>query len=140
MDRELSLDNRSRIIPLFDTLSRRSFSMSTLAKIGIVSTGYVLAFLVAAGVVAVRVAATSGLAEQREGGMYAAGDAILFLAVFGAASVLPTAIGMFFLRPSRLFWRGASLTAVAVASTGIIGLTAYVIARGGDAPSFLSLL
>jgi hypothetical protein len=112
--------------------------VSTAAKIGVVSAGYVLAFLLASGVVAVRMAATSGPAEQRESGMYAAGDSILFLAVFGAASAIPTCLGMFFLRPFLLFWRAASLTALAVASTGIIGLATYIVGRGGNPHSLLT--
>src|SRR6185436_21007093 len=92
--------------------------MRPLAKVGVVVGGYVGAVLVACGVTALYVAATAGMDRQTYSGMYAFGDALLFLAVFGVAALVPTGAGLWFLRASHTFWvryRAAALTIAATA-------------------------
>lgn len=60
------------------------------SKIAVVAGGYIAAFLVAATAVAIRIANTSGPDAQASSGMYAFGDALLFVAVFGVSALGPT--------------------------------------------------
>jgi len=106
-------------------------------KIGLVLAGYAGAVLVAAAVVAMYVASTSGPDRQLYGAMYDFGDGLLFLAVFGAAAVLPTGAALFFLRPYRSFWRVISVAALAVAATGLAALVTYLAGRTADPGSGL---
>jgi len=62
------------------------------AKLGIVAAGYVVALAIAALVTSVYVASTSGPDRQTYGGMYAFGDSVLFLGVFGVAAIPATAL------------------------------------------------
>ena len=93
--------------------------MTTAAKVGLVGGGYLAAVLVAAGVVAAYVAATGGADRQVYGGMYAFGDMLLFLGVFGVAAVPATAAGLYFLRSYPRFWRVASTCALVCAASGL---------------------
>ncbi len=94
--------------------------MRPALKIGMVAGGYAGAFLIASAVVAIRVAGTSGPDAQASSGMYAFGDAFLFIAVFGLLALLPTAAALYFLRPSRRFWVVLSVLALGAAFTGAV--------------------
>ena len=108
-----------------------------------VAGGYVAAFLIASAVVAVRVATTNTPeVEQASSGMYAAGDAFLFVAVFGVAALVPTGAALFFLRPYRLFWAMISLMGLACrepralrrqSSSPLAGLPHLPLSRHGPA-------
>ena len=52
--------------------------------------------------------------------MYAFGDALLFVAVFGVLEVFPTGLALYFFRSSRWFWIALSITALAIAVTGLL--------------------
>lgn len=69
--------------------------------------------------------------------MYAFGDAVLFVAVFGVAALVPTAAALFFLRPYRLFWSGLSALGVTAAVTGIAAVILFAVGRHA-APSPLA--
>jgi hypothetical protein len=60
--------------------------MSNFVKCGVVLAGYVAAVLAAAAALEVRLLDTQGPDAQASAGMYAFGDAMLFLAVFGFAA------------------------------------------------------
>ena len=107
--------------------------MRTRATLALVAAGYVGAFLAALGIVALYVASTSGPDRQTYGGMFAFGDSLLFLGVFGVAAVPATAAGLFFLRPCLPFWRALAVAAVAIAATGVAALYVCVAARAADA-------
>jgi hypothetical protein len=47
--------------------------------------------------------------------LFAFGDDLLFLGVFGVAAVVPSGAALFFLRPYRTFWLGLSVAALVVA-------------------------
>ena len=100
-----------------------------LLKIGLVAIGYVAAFLIACAVVAVRIATTSGPDAQASSGMYAFGDALLFAAVFGTCSLVPTGAALFFLRPYRRFWTWLAAAVVAVAVTGVTAAVLFAVGR-----------
>src|SRR3989442_11771016 len=93
--------------------------MKAFFKVGVVAIGYSAAILMASAAVAVRVANTSGPDAQASSGMYAAGDALLFVAVFGVSALVPTGAALFFLRPYRHLWTGLSALGLAVAVTGV---------------------
>jgi hypothetical protein len=103
--------------------------MKPLVKIGLVAGGFVAAFLLASAVVAIRVATTSGPDAQASSGMYAFGDALLFVAVFGVAALVPMGAALFFLRSYRPFWTGLSALGLAVAVTGITAAILFAVGR-----------
>jgi hypothetical protein len=96
---------------------------------GLVAAGYIGAFLIAAAVVAIRVATTSGPEAQASSGMYAFGDLALFVAVFGFLALVPTAAALYFLRPYRRFWVVLSTLALIGALTGVAAVLLYALGR-----------
>jgi hypothetical protein len=60
--------------------------------------------------------------------MYAFGDSLLFLAVFGVIAVVPTGTGLFFLRPYRRFWSVLSVVTLGLAVTSCAAALVYTIA------------
>lgn len=111
--------------------------MTASARVGLIAIGYVAAFLVAFGLVAVYVAFTSGPDRHVSSGMYAFGDSLLFLAVCGVASVPASSAALFFLRPYRAFWLALSVAALAIAATGLGAFLSYVAAQTAAAGSSL---
>jgi hypothetical protein len=71
--------------------------MSKRAKWGVVIGGYTVACLVAIVVVYVYQLFTQTLAAQASSGMYAFGDLLLFLGVFGILALFPTGLALYFL-------------------------------------------
>jgi len=71
--------------------------VSKLVKLGIVIGGYMAACLVASGAVYVNGLFTQNAAAQASAGMYAFGDFILFLGVFGVLALFPTGLALYFL-------------------------------------------
>jgi hypothetical protein len=61
--------------------------------------------------------------------MYAWGDLMLFVTAFSVLALIPTAMGLYFLRPYEKFWTVLSMLALAVAITGPVGacLSALVL-------------
>jgi hypothetical protein len=101
--------------------------LKILIKLGVVLAGYVLAFLVADEALYLRQLETQGdPAVQASAGMYAFGDFILFIEVFGLSAIIPTGLALFFLRGFKRSWLAFSLVCLAVALTGL-GATAAVI-------------
>ena len=111
--------------------------MNASLKVGAVAGGYIAAFLVASAAVGIRLANTSGPDAQASSGMYAAGDALLFAAVFGVAALVPTGAALFFLRPYRHFWTVLSAFGLGVAVTGPTAVALLAIGRHA-APSPLA--
>jgi hypothetical protein len=89
-----------------------------LVKVLVVGGGYAAAGLAASAAVAIRVANTNTADARASSGMYAFGDAFLFLAVFAVVALVPTGAGLWFLRPYRRFWT-VSAIGLAVAMTGL---------------------
>jgi len=78
--------------------------MSRLAKLGLVIGGYVVACLAASGVVYVYQLFTQAAAAQASAGMYAFGDLILFVGIFGVLALFPTGLAVYFL-PRKILKR-----------------------------------
>ena len=106
--------------------------MKPALKAVIVAAGYVAAFLIASAAVTVRVANTSGPVAQASSGMYAAGDAFLFLGVFGVCALVPTGAALIFLRSYRGFWVVLSVMGVAVAVTGVSAAILFAVGRTAE--------
>ncbi len=68
-----------------------------LAKMGLIIGGYVAACLIASGVVYVWGLFTQSPAAQASSGMYAFGDLLLFIGIFGVAALIPTGLAVYFL-------------------------------------------
>jgi hypothetical protein len=90
--------------------------MKPILKVAVVAVGYFAAFLVASAAVGIRLANTSGPDGQASSGMYAFGDALLFVAAFGVVALVPTGAALFFLRPYRHFWQVLSAFSLARSS------------------------
>lgn len=103
--------------------------MKPLHKVALVAGGYIVSLLVAFAAVTLSVAVTSGSARQRAGGMYAFGDTLLFLGVFGVFALVPTAAMLFFLRPYRTFWNLLSTLGLAIAVAGVAAAILFAVSR-----------
>lgn len=64
---------------------------------GLVIGGYVAVCLVASGVVYVNGLFTQNAAAQASAGMFAFGDFILFVGIFGVLALFPTGLALYFL-------------------------------------------
>jgi hypothetical protein len=71
--------------------------MSRRAKLGLVIGGYMAACLAAGLVVYVYQLFTQDTAAQASAGMYAFGDLLLFIGVFGVLALFPTRLALYFL-------------------------------------------
>jgi hypothetical protein len=71
--------------------------MSRIKKLGLVIGGYVGACLLASGAVYMYQLLTDNAATQTSSGMYAFGDLLLFLGIFGMLALLPTGLALYFL-------------------------------------------
>ncbi len=102
--------------------------MKPATRVALVGGGYVAAFLLASGVTATHVALTSEVDPAASSGMYAFGDVLLFVAVFGVAALIPTAAGLYFLRSRPGVWRLLGAATVVVSASGVAALYSYVSA------------
>jgi hypothetical protein len=117
----------------------RMMTLPAAAKAGIVVGGYAVAILLAFSLVSIYINQTGGPARDASAGMYAFGDALLFIAVFGVVSIIPTGLALVFLRQSRTFWVGLSVVALVVASTSLAAVAVVLLApREGALSTSLS--
>ena len=103
--------------------------MTWSSKIALVGLGYISAVVIAVAAVAIRLATTSDPAAQASSGMYAFGDALLFIGVFGLSSLVPTGAMLLFLRPYRRFWIALSAVVLGVAVTAIAATILFAVDR-----------
>jgi hypothetical protein len=71
--------------------------VSGLTKLGLVIGGYVGACLITSAVVYIWQLSTQDAAAQASAGMYAGGDLLLFIGVFGVLALFPTGLALYFL-------------------------------------------
>jgi hypothetical protein len=69
--------------------------MSKLTKLSLIIGGYVLACFAAIGIVYVYQLFTQNTSAQASAGMYAFGDLLLFIAVFGVLALFPTGLAVY---------------------------------------------
>lgn len=101
----------------------------TFRNVALIVGGYVISFLLASGAVALRVANTSGPDAQASSGMYAFGDAVMWVFVFGLCALIPTGALLFLLRPYRRFWVVLATISVAIGITSIAAAFFYAVGR-----------
>lgn len=101
--------------------------MSGWARAGVVCAGYLLAIM-AAGVAGylydIRV---STLPYDTSGGMYAGGQLLTVLAAFLAVALVPTLVGLWFLRGNRKLWQAIALASLAFAATGALAVVLVLV-------------
>ncbi len=101
--------------------------MKTFVKLSIVLAAYVVAFVVAAGVVHLRELRPQWQATaQASPGMAAFADFILFVEALGVAAAVPTALAGCFLRPFRRIYTVFAAGCPALAATGLIAAVVVV--------------
>jgi hypothetical protein len=97
------------------------------SKFLLVTGGYAAALVVAWLVAQLRLLAAGGQATAASPGMSAFGDLVLFLGVFGVASLPATGATLFFLRTRPGFWSAASIAALCIASTSVAALVLVLL-------------
>jgi len=113
--------------------------MKPLAKAGIVAAGYAAALVLACGVTYLRIESYENNPDaQASSGMYAFGDALLFVFTFGVAALPPTGLALYFLRPVQRFWNVIAVGALVFASTGVVAALVHWAER--LLPQWASLL
>jgi hypothetical protein len=100
----------------------RMTALPNLTKTGIVAGGYVAAVLIATLFVSIYIDMTSGPDREASGGMYSFGDSLLFIAVFGIVSTIPTGLALYFLRRNRVFWGTLCAAALLMMGTGLLSV------------------
>ncbi|MES1167070.1 MAG: hypothetical protein ABUL68_03630 [Pseudomonadota bacterium] len=101
-------------------------------KIGLVLLGLLAAYAVAWLAVDLRQRAyQEGPDAQTYGAMYAFGDLLLGIAVFGVFALVPAALALYWLRPVVWFWSILLWIAMAFASTGVFAL-AFIVRAGNS--------
>lgn len=95
-------------------------ALPILAKWGIVLGGYASAILIPSGIVWLHVVLTSGPEADASSGMYAFGDALLFIALFGMIAIIPTGAAAVFLGLRRTIIALLLLATLAVAAVGVV--------------------
>src|SRR4051812_47540036 len=103
--------------------------MRPSAKAGVVVLGLVLAFVAAWVAVDLRQRATQGPDAQASAGMYAFGDLVLGVGVFGVLALIPAALALVWLRPVARFWSALVAGALLFALIGVLALAASVVAK-----------
>jgi hypothetical protein len=94
--------------------------MKKSAKVGIVAAGYILACVAAFAVSYIYDLSTRGTDVQASQGMFAFGQSILFLVVFGVLALIPTVLAFFFLRSSGIFWNGFAVLSLFYSIIGLV--------------------
>jgi hypothetical protein len=117
-------------VDAWQPLQQRSNALKKLIKPGVVLAGYVVAYLVADEALYLRQLQTQGdPAVQASAGMYAFGDFLLFIEVFGVLAIIPTVLTLYFLRPFHTFWLVFSIGCLALAATGLAATVVVVLAH-----------
>jgi hypothetical protein len=91
-------------------------------KVGIVFLGLILALAIAWCAVGVRQLLGNLTDQQTYGGMYAFGDLLLGIAVFGVLALVPLGLAFYWLRPVAWFWSALLWGATVYAATGFVAV------------------
>jgi hypothetical protein len=89
--------------------------MSRLSKLAVVLAGYVAALFVSC---AAFYSWTQLNTSQGSQGMQAFGDTVMFVGLFCVLSLIPTGLGLYFLRPFEKLWTAFSIASLMFAATG----------------------
>ncbi|HWA28294.1 MAG TPA: hypothetical protein VG734_21780 [Lacunisphaera sp.] len=97
-------------------------SLRPTTKVGIVVGGLLAAFLGACLAVWIREKLTNGPDAQASSGMYAFGDLLLGLAIFGTLALIPFGLGLYWMRAVPRFWSLLAGASVLYLLTGAAAL------------------
>ena len=103
--------------------------MQGLSKATWVALGYAAAFGLACMAMAAHQAILDPADPQASGGMQAFGDLLLFVGVFGVASLLPTGLALYWLRQHQGFWQAISSLGLLLALTGVAAALLHAVGR-----------
>jgi len=111
-------------------------NMRPLTKVALVFLGFLLALAIAYIALKVYVAHTAGPDREQYAAMFAFGDSLLFLGVFGMAALPAVSAILYFLRPHPSFWRLLLTATLAVCVTSIAASLAisYRRSTGSSGP------
>lgn len=97
-------------------------SLRPSAKVGIVVLGFILAAAMAWCGVELRDRFSHVPAAEKAGGMYAFGDLLLAVAIFGVVALVPIGLALYWLKPVEKFWIGLARVALVWAVTGLVAI------------------
>ena len=92
------------------------------AKAGIFFLGLIVAFVSAWVAVDLRQRAMRGTPDYATGAMYAFGDLLFGVAVFGVVALVPLGLALYWLRPVARFWSALLSGALTFAVTGPVAV------------------
>ncbi len=101
-------------------------SLRLSTRIGCIFLGLVVALAVAWIAVELRQRATQGPDALASSGMYAFGDLVLGVGVFGVLALVPMALTLYWLRPVARFWSALQWGAILFALTGCLAVAASI--------------
>jgi hypothetical protein len=107
--------------------------MNKFGKIGIVIAGYILACVAAYAATYIQELATRGTDAQASQGMFAFGQSILFMLVFGGLALIPTVLAFYFLRSSEKFWNWFAVLCLAYSIMGLVVVIANALMNANGA-------
>jgi len=107
-----------------DSVDVRTFldGLNVPTRIGTVIAGYALAIVAAFAAGWLYDLRVSQLPYDTSGGMYAGGEMITALGVFLVAAVVPTLLGLWFVRRNETFWRATGVAAIVFGATGLLAV------------------
>ena len=103
--------------------------MRTPTRLLLILGGYGVAFALAVLALEVRLWLTDTPDAQASAGMYAFVDGMLFLAVLGLLSLVPTAALLTSFRSSRVLWAAVAALALIVAASGLVAVALFAAMR-----------
>ena len=130
-------DFRRLVMPTLASAGTRLDGFGRRGRTGLVAAGYALAIAAACAVLWIYVELTDSPERALSSGMYAFGDLMLFLAVFGLASVPAFGLALYYLRPVRAFWLWFVSGVVLWSVAGVGAAAAIVASRFAPPDSFV---
>jgi hypothetical protein len=118
---------------------KRSMQLNGWARAGIVLAGYALALFTSVAAVAVYDRRFTPADNATMGGMIAGGEMMYGCGVFLFLSLAPTALALWFLRASRIFWSGFSAVVLGFAALGFLSAAVALVTRSAPSSSWLAL-
>jgi hypothetical protein len=107
----------------------------------LVIAGYAVAFVVAFVISYLRERVMQANDPvQFSGGMQAAGDFLFIAGLFGALSLIPTAMALYFLRPYPKFWNFISIAALIMGSTAPIAVILFLLTHSPILPNWVKVI
>lgn len=110
------------------------------AKAGIVCGGYLLAVVAGIGAGYLYDRRVSALPYDTSGGMYAGGEALTSLAAFLVAALVPTLLGLWFLRGNPRLWHAIAVMSLAFAVAGLLAVLMTLVVPGAPRHPVLILV